>query len=146
MTLLLSNSARLRFHIDLHLDFHSVIHLSLILGVQLLSISLQLFNLIFVGENLLGEFESTLGAFGVPLGVSVLDVEDAKHAVLAHGEEVRVRVRHPQPSDRARMRLDLCSLLKRKFPDLNRAWVHRVTLLTNASEKNLARVMNAELA
>ena len=43
------------------------------------------------------------------------------------------------------MRLDLRTLLEREFPDLNSARVWHLTLLTDAREQNLARVMDHEL-
>ena len=43
------------------------------------------------------------------------------------------------------MGLDLRSFLERKLPDLNRARVWHLTLLTDAAEKNLARMMNNEV-
>ena len=43
------------------------------------------------------------------------------------------------------MGLDLRSLLERKLPDLNCARVWHLTLLSDAAEKNLARMMDNEV-
>jgi len=43
------------------------------------------------------------------------------------------------------MRLNLIGFLEWKFPDLDRAWIVCLTLLTNAGEQDLARVMDHEL-
>ena len=142
---LLSDGALLRLNIQLDVNFHIGIFLILSLLLQLLLFIDQFIDLALLREDLLAELELALDALRVSLRVTVLHIEDCKHAVHAHREKMRVGVRDSQACDGRGMRLDLGTLLEGKLPDLNGARVWHLTLLTDAREQNLARVMDHEL-
>ena len=142
---LLSDGALLRLNIQLDVNFHIGIFLILSLLLQLLLFIDQFIDLALLREDLLAELELALDALRVSLRVAVLHIEDCEHAVHAHREKMRVGVRDSQASDGRGMRLDLSTLLEGKLPDLNCARVWHLTLLTDAREQNLARVMDHEL-
>ena len=110
----------------------------LCLSLKLLFVCHECLDLLLVRQDFLRGFELASGTLRVPLGVSILDVEDAQHSVHAHREEVRVQVSDSEASDWRTMGLDLSSLLERKFPDLNCTWIRSFTLLTDSSKQNLA--------
>ena len=142
---LLSNRALLRFHIKLDVNLHIGVFLVLSFLLQLFLFIDQFIDLALLREDLLAELELALDALRVSLRVTVLHIEDCKHAVHAHREKMRVGVGDSQAGDGRGMRLDLGTLLEGKLPDLNGARVWHLTLFTDAREQNLARVMDHEL-